>query len=181
MLSCSGPAPHTHSDLTKTDRPLVAGEPEGYDADDVAFGNNIIRQHQQGIDMSALVPDRSTNQELIALAAKTASALRFDIATLRALLVQWAQDPNVKTGNDGYGVTTKGLLDQATIAKLDSLRGSEFDTLWLRSTISADVGVIEMANAEIANGKNADAIGLAKQIVDVQGAEISSMKQILGS
>ncbi len=41
-------------------------------------------------------------------------------------------------------------------------------------------GAIEMAKAEIANGENVDAIGMAKTIVDTQQAEIDQMKQMLG-
>ena len=66
------------------------------------------------------------------------------------------------------------------MAKLASLNGAEFDTLWLQSMIGHHQGAIEMAKAEIANGENVDAIGLAKTIVDTQQAEIDQMKQMLG-
>ena len=72
------------------------------------------------------------------------------------------------------------MVDEATMAKLESLNGAEFDTLWLQSMIGHHQGAIEMAKAEIANGENVDAIGLAKTIVDTQQAEIDQMKQMLG-
>jgi uncharacterized protein (DUF305 family) len=72
------------------------------------------------------------------------------------------------------------MVDQATITKLDSSHGSEFDTLWLQSMIGLDQGAVEMANAEIADGKNVDAAGLAKQIVEARQAEIGQIKQLLG-
>lgn len=179
VLSCSSPASDGHDNATNTDEPLLTGPPAGYNADDVAFTGNMIRHDQQGIDMSALVPDRSTDTNVIAFAAKSASALQSNMATLRVLLVQWNENPDAKTGNGGHGNTMKGMADPATVVKLASLHGSEFDTLWLQSMISRHEGAIEMANAEIANGKNVDAIGLAKQIVSVQGAEIGSMRQML--
>ena len=37
-----------------------------------------------------------------------------------------------------------------------------------------------MAKAEIANGENVDAIGLAKTIADAQQVEIDQMNQLLG-
>ena len=73
-----------------------------------------------------------------------------------------------------------GMVDGATMAKLASLNGTEFDTLWLESMIGHHQGAIEMAKAEIANGENVDAIGMAKTIVDTQQAEIDQMKQMLG-
>jgi uncharacterized protein (DUF305 family) len=60
------------------------------------------------------------------------------------------------------------------------LHGSEFDTLWLQSMIGLDNGEIEIANTEVGNGKNVDAIDLAKQIVASRQAEIGHMNQILG-
>ena len=74
----------------------------------------------------------------------------------------------------------EGMVDAATMAKLGSLNGAEFDTLWLESMIGHHQGAIEMAKAEIANGENVDAIGMAKTIVDTQQAEIDQMKQMLG-
>lgn len=179
VLSCSSPASDLHNNPSNTDKPLVTGAPAGFNADDVAFTTNIIRHDQQGVDMSALVPDRSTNTGVIAFATKSAVALQSNIVTLRALLVQWDENPDAKTGSGGDGVTLKGMADQATIAKLASLHGNEFDTLWLQSMVSRHEGAIEMANAEIANGNNVDAIGLAKQIAQVQAGEISLLQHML--
>jgi uncharacterized protein (DUF305 family) len=47
--------------------------------------------------------------------------------------------------------------------------------------IGLDQGAIEVANAEVANGKNVDATSLAKQIVKARQAEIGQMQQILAS
>ncbi len=73
-----------------------------------------------------------------------------------------------------------GMVDEATMTKLKSLNGAEFDKLWLESMISHHQGAIEMAKAEIANGDNVDAKSLAKNIVTTQEAEIGQMKQMLG-
>jgi uncharacterized protein (DUF305 family) len=72
------------------------------------------------------------------------------------------------------------MVDEATMTKLESLNGTEFDTLWLESMISHHQGAIEMAKAEIANGENVDARRLAQTIIDTQQAEIGQMKQMLG-
>jgi uncharacterized protein (DUF305 family) len=47
--------------------------------------------------------------------------------------------------------------------------------------ISHHQGAIEMAKTEIADGKSADLITLAKNIVAAQQAEIDQMKQMLGA
>ena len=74
----------------------------------------------------------------------------------------------------------QGMVDAATMAKLESLNGAEFDKLWLESMISHHRGAIEMVKAELANGDNVDAKSLATNIVTTQEAEIGQMKQMLG-
>ena len=74
----------------------------------------------------------------------------------------------------------QGMVDEATMTKLESLNGPEFDTLWLESMIGHHQGAIEMAKAEIANGENVDAKRMAQTIIDTQQAEIGQMKQMLG-
>ena len=66
------------------------------------------------------------------------------------------------------------------MAKLESLKGAEFDTLWLESMIGHHQGAIEMAKAEIANGENVDAKAWPRTSSTAQQAEIGQMKQMLG-
>jgi uncharacterized protein (DUF305 family) len=73
-----------------------------------------------------------------------------------------------------------GMVDEATMKRLATLKGAEFDTLWLQSMIGHHEGAIAMANTEIADGANPDAKALAEQIVTAQKAEIDQMKQMLG-
>ena len=72
-----------------------------------------------------------------------------------------------------------GMVDDATVSRLESLRGTEFDTLWLQSMIGHHQGAVEMAKAEIADGENVDAIAMATTMVAAQQAEIGQMKQML--
>lgn len=181
LLSCGSSTTSDGHTIT-TDKPVLAGEPAGYNLGDVAFANNMITHAQQGIDMSALVPNRSADHAVVSISARIASTLRSNIAPLKVLLVQWNENPDTKTDNGRHGGgAAKGMADPATITRLDSLVGSEFDALWLRSMISREEGAIEMADEEIATGKNVDAIGLAKQIIPAQQTEISQMKQMLGA
>jgi len=179
VSSCSSPASDDHTHPTSTDQPVVSGEPAGYDAQDVAFANSMLQNHTQGIDISKLVPDRSADPRVVAFAAARSSALQADIQVLKVMLVQWNENPNAGTGSGGATVA-KGIVDQGTIAKLDSSRGGKFDTLWLQSMIGLDQGAVEIANAEIAGKNNDDAVGLARQIVDARQADIGKMKQLLG-
>ena len=99
---------------------------------------------------------------------------------MKVLLVQWNENPDANSRHTGHGATMTGMVDEATMTKLQSMNGAEFDRLWLESMISHHQGAIEMAKAEIANGDNVDAKDLAKKIVTTQEAEIGQMKQMLG-
>ncbi|MEO3759047.1 DUF305 domain-containing protein [Mycobacterium sp. B14F4] len=163
-----------------SDQPVISGAPAGFNADDVAFANNMIPHHEQAVELSDLVPERTTDPEVKAIAEQISAAQEPEIRTMKVLLVQWNENPDAGSGHEGHHSTMQGMVDEATMTRLESLRGEEFDTLWLESMISHHQGAIEMARAEIANGDNVDAKRLAQTIVDTQQAEIGKMKQMLG-
>jgi uncharacterized protein (DUF305 family) len=180
LSSCGGSSSDSSANPTTSEGPVITGAPAGYNADDVAFATNMIPHHQQAVEMSALVPDRSTNAELIALAQQISAAQQPEIDVMKVFLVQWNENPETSSGHGGHGNTMTGMVDAATMTKLQSLNGAEFDKLWLESMIGHHQGAIEMAKAELANGDNVDAKSLAKNIVTTQEAEIGQMKQMLG-
>jgi len=180
VSSCSSQESDGNADDQPTDKPVITGEPAGFNADDVAFASNMVPHHEQAVEMSALVGDRSTNPELIELAKKISAAQGPEIQTMKVFLVQWKENPDTGSGHGAHGSTMAGMVDEATMTRLESLNGAEFDTLWLESMIGHHQGAIEMAKAEIANGENVDAKGLAQTIIETQQAEIGQMKQMLG-
>jgi len=163
-----------------TDEPMITGEPAAFNADDIAFATNMIPHHQQAVDLALLVPERSDNPELIALAQQIGDVQEPEIAALRVFLVQWNENPDDQHGDHSAHVEMKGMVDDATMERLKSLSGPEFDQLWLESMIAHHQGAIEMAQAELANGINDDAKNLAQQIITAQQAEIDQMRQMLG-
>jgi uncharacterized protein (DUF305 family) len=179
LSSCSRPASDGHTGQP-SDQPVITGQPAGYNADDVAFANDMILHHQQAVDLSAMVPDRSANTELVSLAQQISTVQQPEINVMKVFLVQWKENPDTNSGHAGHGNTMQGMVDGATMTRLESLNGAEFDKLWLESMISHHQGAIEMAKAEIANGDNVDAKSLANNIVTTQEAEIGQMKQMLG-
>lgn len=175
LSACSKSEDHSaHSSSPATSTEQVAA----HNADDVMFAEMMIPHHQQALELSALVPDRSSNPAVVDLATKIASEQQPEITAMKALLLQWEVDPH--TMPDHSGMPMQGMVDDATMARLKTLKGVDFDTLWLQSMIGHHQGAIEMANTEIAKGANADMISMAKNIVAAQQAEINQMKQLLG-
>jgi uncharacterized protein (DUF305 family) len=179
LSSCTSPASDGHTDHEHTEEPVITGQPAGYNADDVSFATNMIPHHQQAVELSALVPDRSTNPEVVGLAQQVAAAQQPEIETMKVFLVQWKENPDAGSGHQGHGAPMAGMVDEDTMTKLQSLNGPEFDKLWLESMISHHQGAIEMARAEVANGQNVDVKSMAQTMIDTQQGEIGQMKQML--
>jgi uncharacterized protein (DUF305 family) len=175
VSSCSSAEDHSqHATSTTATSEQVA--PHG--AQDIMFAQMMIPHHQQAVQLAALAPQHTTNQALLTLASTVSAEQQPEINAMKALLLQWDVDPNA---TPDHGATAmQGMVDDATMAKLDSLKGPEFDTLWLQAMISHHQGAIEMANTEIANGQSADLAAMAKTMVSAQQAEINQMKQMLG-
>lgn len=62
---------------------------------------------------------------------------------------------------------------------LEAATGPEAARLFLEQMILHHQGAIEMAEAELQDGKNADALALAQAVVDTQSAEITTMQDLL--
>jgi len=140
----------------------------------------MIPHHEQALELAALVPDRSIDPAVIALAAKIAAEQQPEISGMKALLLQWEVDPNAAAHGSGHaGMAMAGMVDDATMVKLGTLTGAEFDALWLQSMINHHRGAIEMARVEIANGRNADMITMARNIAADQQAEVDQMTPML--
>ncbi|GAB7066913.1 DUF305 domain-containing protein [Mycobacterium hodleri] len=174
--SSDGHTDHTHGNESSAAAPNAAPN----NAADVTFVSGMIPHHEQAVEMSALVPQRSTNPEVIKLAADISAAQGPEIQTMKGFLTQWNVDAGAAHDGHDMGAMT-GMVDEDAMAKLETLKGADFDKLWLTSMIGHHEGAVAMAKTEIADGANADAKALAGRIVTAQEAEIAQMKQMVGA
>jgi uncharacterized protein (DUF305 family) len=159
--------------------PAPEAQSTEHNAADVTFAQKMIPHHQQALDMAAMVPSRTTNGKLIVMAKHIELDQQAQIETLQGLLQQWGESTAADhTGHDGMGMD--GMVDAATMDKLPTLKGAEFDNLWLESMISHHQGAVAMAEPEVAHGKNPTAVKMAKIIVEWQQFEIGQMHAMLG-
>ncbi len=178
VSSCSKSEDHSQHATSATSTSAQAAA--AHNADDVMFAQMMIPHHQQAIELADLTPQRTDNQALLKLANTISAEQQPEIETMKALLVQWGADPTMGDHGMHGGNAMQGMVDDATMTKLKSLNGPEFDTLWLQSMIAHHQGAIEMAKTEIAKGQSVDLTTMAKSIVTSQQAEIDQMKQMLG-
>ena len=190
LSACTSPAGTTgdghadHDHGSESSAPAMSQSAAPNNPADVAFATDMIPHHEQAVEMSALVPDRSSDPAVVELAAAISAAQEPEIETMKAFLAQWnappAADHEGHEGMDMPGMQMPGMVDEASMTKLESLKGAEFDQLWLQSMIGHHEGAIGMARIEIADGANPDAKALAEDIVTAQTTEIDQMKKMLG-
>ena len=76
------------------------------------------------------------------------------------------------------GMDMEGMSEEDMTA-LDSSSGAEFDRMFLDMMIPHHQGAVEMAETEIADGSDQDAVEMAREIVESQTAEIQEMQTLL--
>jgi uncharacterized protein (DUF305 family) len=174
----SGNASDGHTEHQHSETQDSAGQ-AAHNADDVAFAREMMPHHKQALELTDLARDRSTDPALLELAAGIAAVQGPEMGQLADMLRGWGENPDADMGHGAHS-SMPGMVDDATLTRLRSLNGKEFDTLWLESMISHHQGAVEMAKAELANGQDAAAKEMAQHIVDTQQAEIDQMRQMLG-
>ena len=71
------------------------------------------------------------------------------------------------------------MMSQADMDALDQATGQDAARLFLTGMITHHKGAITMAQDEVTNGQNPEAIALAQKIITDQQAEITTMTQLL--
>jgi len=159
-----------------------ASQSDAHNEDDVLFAQLMIPHHEQAVTLAAMVPDRSANPEVRALAEKIARAQQPEITTMKDQLKRWGINPADMPHESGHaGMSMQGMVGDDTLVKLEGLKGADFDTLWLQSMIGHHQGAIEMAKVEAKAGKSPEMMTLARSIISAQQAEIDQMKQMLAA
>ena len=150
---------------------------------DVMFAQMMYPHHAQAVEMADLVQGRTTNPQIIELAAAIKSAQGPEMTQLQQWLAQWGK-PAPTTGADMGGMDhggsggMSGMMSAQDMTDLAAKNGAEFDQAWLTMMIEHHTGAIEMANTEIADGSNEQAKQMARTIVQTQQTEIDTMKAL---
>ena len=175
---------HSMGSTSMESAPSSAADPAAEFTDaDVMFASMMYPHHAQAVEMAAMVEGRTTNPDVIALAGEIANAQKPEMDQLTSWLSAWGQPaPSADMGSMGgmdHG-SGSGMMTAQGMDSLMALSGAEFDRQWLTMMIEHHRGAVEMAEKEIADGSNDDAVAMARTIVETQNAEISRMQQLLG-
>jgi uncharacterized protein (DUF305 family) len=153
---------------------------------DVTFAQSMIPHHQQAVVMAKMAGSHASSSDVKSLADQIKAAQGPEIATMTSWLKSWGKD--VPSGTDMGGMNhdmggddMPGMMGQSEMNDLDTATGTGFDRMFLTMMIEHHTGALEMAKTEQADGKDPDAVTLAKKIEADQTAEIAVMKDLLKS
>lgn len=142
---------------------------------DTMFAQMMIPHHEQAVVMSDMMLAKDgLDPRVQELAAKIKTAQGPEIEKMDNWLAAWGE-PREMSGHHAMD----GMLSDEDLAQLDSATGDEAAKLFLSQMIEHHEGAVEMAEDEVADGSNPDAVKLAQDIVADQNAEIAEMKDLL--
>ncbi len=145
-----------------------------YNSADTTFAQMMTSHHSQAVDMSdMLLAKQGIDPRVSALATKIKAAQAPEIETMTGWLAAW-KEPEAMSG-------MSGTMSDEEMKKLDAAQGAEAAKLYLSQMVTHHEGAVEMAKTEVIDGKNADAVALAKSIVSTQESEIKEMQDLLGT
>jgi uncharacterized protein (DUF305 family) len=149
-----------------------------HDDADIAFARDMVAHHEQAVEMSDLVDGAGASPEVTALAEQIAAAQGPEIDRMTDWLDDWDAPEDSMAGHGGHDAMP-GMMSSADLEALGQATGEAFDRSWLTMMIDHHEGAVEMAETQIVEGENPDAIDLAEDIVSSQREEITTMKELL--
>jgi len=178
LTACSGSACDAHNQTPPpADTPAITGAPTTHDGADRASFTEMITHHRQGLDLSALLPRRSSSTDVTAFAQTSANSMRADLGVMKAPLVQWTSNSDDTPSSEPSQTAVNGIADPATMERLAALSGNEFDTVWLQTALSFHAEALDMAHGESLIGKNVDAI-VAQRMTQTEQTAIDQVDKL---
>lgn len=158
--------------------PAENGAGAGFNDTDVTFAQMMIPHHEQALEMAQLADGRASDAEIKDIVGKIEKAQDPEIETMKGWLGAWKQ-PTAMESMPGMDHGGDGMMSDADMKELKAMKGAEFDKMFAQMMIDHHNGAITMAKDEQKNGKNADAVKMAGDIVEGQSAEVKQLQSIL--
>ena len=163
-----------------TDRSKV-----GYTTADVQFMQGMIHHHSQAIDMTALVPDRTTREDMRKLGQRIEVSQADEIKMMqRWLEVRGQEVPGPHAHHAPGAPLMPGMLTPDEMARLAAAKGAEFDRLFLEGMIKHHGGALTMVQELFATpgaGQESEMFAFASDVDADQRMEIDRMRGMLAN
>ncbi len=184
--------------LGRATAPAGAASAPGPESAEAGFSRDMQTHHNQAVEMSLMLRDRTDDEELRLLALDIATAQSQQAGQMFAWLntwgvpqtstepeMAWMALPPLDGGHDGQSMTHSAgqpMPGMATPDQMQALRdaeGLEAEVLWLELMIAHHEGGVEMAEAVLARTENELVTRLAGGVVQLQQKEIDYMTELL--
>jgi len=143
---------------------------------DVMFVQGMLPHHQQAVEMSDMLLKKSgVSAETTALAKQIKAAQGPEITTMQGWRKAWGQSADGGMHHDMSG----GMATEEEMKRFDHADAQAGEKMFLEMMTRHHQGAIAMAQTEVKNGKNPDAVAMARDIATSQQAEIDTMKNLL--
>jgi len=157
-----------------------------YSPDDALFMQDMIPHHNQAVQMSALVAERTNRPELVDLAGRIDVSQADEIEFMQSWLRERGERVPDPTAHETMHTTHKmaGMASPEQMAELATLKGTDFDRLFLQLMIPHHEGAVTMVEELMEQPGSAYDPVLFKFTTDVtndQAAEIERMNALLVS
>lgn len=173
----SSPGTDAGSSSTQADG---AASTDSNDAD-VAFAMGMIPHHEQAVEMAdTLLAKDGVDPDIAELARQITAAQQPEIDVLNDWLEDWDQPEGSEMGGMDHSAHG-GMMPEGDMTALENAPGGEASVLFLEQMIIHHQGAIDMAETEVTDGENTDAVSLAEDIIETQSSEIERMQQLLAS
>jgi uncharacterized protein (DUF305 family) len=156
---------------------------------DVEFMQGMIMHHAQAVEMTALIPSHTENQDLRSLGAKISSSQSDEIKLMQRWLAARGESvpaampgmPDMQMSGQPMALMP-GMLTPEQMEALRKAQDAEFDRLFLTGMIQHHNGALIMVKDlfDIAGaGQDADIFNFATDADNTQRAEIRIMQSML--
>lgn len=163
---------------------LMASNDPDDDSAEAGFLRDMIVHHDQAVEMSLIIRDRTEDQQLRFLATDILLAQQNQVGMMYGWLELWDLSPNI----DGVPMAwmdheVEGLMPgMATAEEVDLLRTLPVDdaeVLFLQLMINHHQSAVDMAEAYLDRGDQENVSAFARNVIAVQDLEIGAMTTML--
>lgn len=166
--SSASAAPSSSADASEAD----------FNDQDVMFAQMMKPHHEQAVEMADMILAKDgISTEVTDLATQIKEAQGPEISQLEEWLTAWGAEDSMS----GMDHSMDGMMSDEDMSSLEDASGAEAETLFLEQMTMHHEGAVEMAQTEVDEGQNTDAIEMAEMIVQTQTEEIATMQDLLAS
>jgi uncharacterized protein (DUF305 family) len=209
LAACSGTTREPVADQVRPAIPEQASRPAAPEASadsgrrryteaDVRFMRRMMGHHAQALAMTALVPTRTSREDMRRLAERIEVSQQHEIGLMRRWLTARNEEvpsPDERHEHSGASADTghaaghheppmPGMLTPEELARLRAATGAVFDRLFLEFMIRHHEGALTMVAELLATngaGQETDVFRFASDVDADQRAEIARMRALLGA